>query len=128
MELAAVLQNLLGTTAGANFMSATTETRLPEADEAKFQAWKQLMAPQDSGFDYDFRGAYLAGVGPDEHGHWPDTFKKPTHPTFSTDSQYAVPGVAGKWQGEQFTPSMIQSLLGPVLQGQAAPIEMLRGY
>jgi hypothetical protein len=25
-----------------------------------------------------------------ENGHWPDTFKKPNHPTFSVESQYAT--------------------------------------
>jgi hypothetical protein len=76
-------------------------------DEDKFQEWKAKHAPQDSGYDYDLRGAYKAGVEPDpESGHWPDTFKKPNHPTFSDQSQYAkdAPEKAGRWEGETYIP------------------------
>ncbi len=44
---------------------------------------------------------------PSENGHWPDTFKKPNHPTFSVESQYAKgpdAAKAGRWQGETFIP------------------------
>jgi hypothetical protein len=76
-------------------------------DEEEFQRWKSKHAPQDSGHDYDLRGAYKAGVTPDpESGHWPDTFKKPNHPTFSNESQYAkdAPEKAGRWEGETYIP------------------------
>ncbi len=83
-------------------------TQLSPAQEAKFQQWKAKYAPKDSGEDYDLRGAFAAGVKPDaERGHFPDTFKKPNHPTFSEESQYSgVNGnVGGKWikrDGKQF--------------------------
>ena len=40
--------------------------------------------------DYDLQGYWLetGGKGNDERGHGPDKFKKPNHPTFSTDSKY----------------------------------------
>lgn len=120
-----ILNALLGTTAGAHFVSAATETKLSPSDEAKFQAWKTSMAPHDSGFDYDYRGAFQAGVGPAENKHWPDTFKKPTHPTYSNESRYSVPGAAGSWSGEQFTPALLQQLLGPIMRGEVAPVEQL---
>lgn len=82
-------------------------TSLTPAEEALFQLWKKKHAPDDSGADYDLRGAYKAGVRPDgDNGHWPDTFKKPNHPTFSVESKFAkdFPDRAGRWEGETFVP------------------------
>jgi hypothetical protein len=81
------------------------ETQLPPDEERRFQAWKQKIAPNDSGDDYDLRGAFKAGVQPDSRtGHWPDTFKKPNHPTFSDQSIYAkdAPQLAGHWEDGKF--------------------------
>lgn len=78
------------------------ETQLSPAKEKEFLAWKKQYAPRDSGVDYDLRGAFDAGLTPDpETGHWPDTFKKPNHPTFSVESKYAKnrPDLAGRWSG-----------------------------
>jgi hypothetical protein len=76
--------------------------------EQEFQAWKAQNAPKDSGADYDLRGAFQAGVTPDPTtNHWPDTFKKPNHPTFSDQSQYATganAARAGRWEGETYIP------------------------
>ena len=87
---------------GAPAGRAFYETALSPAEERDFQRWKQKYAPRDSGADYDLRGAYKAGVSMDPaNGHWPDTFKKPNHPTFSVESQYAryAPELAGMWVG-----------------------------
>ena len=82
------------------------ETTLPAGQEPEFQKWKAANAPKDSGADYDLRGAFEAGVKPDpETGHWPDTFKKPNHPTFSNQSKYAEYGKPGTWDGETYTPA-----------------------
>jgi hypothetical protein len=82
------------------------ETQLNAQEEKLFQMWKTIYAPNDSGQDYDFRGAYKAGLTPDpQTGHWPDTFKKPNHPTFSSESIYSTkqnPG--GKWSNDVFIP------------------------
>jgi hypothetical protein len=46
--------------------------------------------PNDA-YDYDMQGWYKAnpGANPNDKGvHYPDTFKKPNHPTFSNQSQY----------------------------------------
>lgn len=83
------------------------DTPLSPADETQFQLWKAQYAPRDSGFDYDLRGAFQAGLTPDpQTGHWPDTFKKPNHPTFSNQSRYAqaYPNQAGSWQGDIYLP------------------------
>lgn len=84
------------------------DTELSPQEEAQFQTWKQRYAPRDSGADYDLRGAFKAGLTPDpQSGHWPDTFKKPNHPTFSVESKYAkdAPDRAGRWQGETYIPA-----------------------
>jgi RNA polymerase sigma factor (sigma-70 family) len=88
------------------------ETRLSPAEETKFQQWKSKFAPDDSGADYDLRGAFKAGATPDpKTGHWPDTFKKPNHPTFSNESIYAKsqPDLAGRWEGEKFVPPKLNN-------------------
>jgi hypothetical protein len=69
------------------------------SQENGFQQWKSKYAPHDSGSDYDLRGAYYSGAQPDmERGHFPDTFKLPNHPTFSTGSKYSTPEhMGGEW-------------------------------
>ena len=81
-------------------------TRLSEDEEGKFQTWKKRNAPKDSGEDYDLRGAYKEGLKPASNGHWPDTYKKPNHPTFSNESKYAkdAPDKAGSWNGDEYVP------------------------
>jgi hypothetical protein len=40
-------------------------------------------------YNYDMRGAFISGARQTgENMHWPDTFKKPNHPSFSTGSMY----------------------------------------
>lgn len=86
------------------------ETKLTPEEEKQFQVWKAQYAPKDNGVDYDFRGAFKTGIKPDpETGHWPDTFKKPNHPTFPNESIYAAfhPELAGKWVGDKFVPPFL---------------------
>lgn len=88
------------------------DTPLP-SDDKGFQDWKAKHAPNDSGVDYDLQGAYLGGATPAENGHFPDTWKKPNHPTFSDQSKYAKdsPESAGSWEGDKFIPpSMIHPI------------------
>lgn len=54
--------------------------------------------------DYDMQGAWKSGVATSDNGHFPDTYKKPNHPTFSDQSIYhGVPDenggsyFGGKW-------------------------------
>lgn len=77
-------------------------TPLTAKEVIEFDKWKAKYAPNDSGDDYDLRGAFKMGLKP-KNGHWPDTFKKPNHPTFSNESVYANED-AGKWNGEKFIP------------------------
>ena len=83
------------------------ETTLSSDEEIKFGEWKAKYAPNDSGQDYDLRGAFKSGLTPNtETGHWPDTYKKPNHPTFSNESIYSTyrPDLAGNWNGNIFVP------------------------
>ena len=81
-----------------------TPTQLSTADEAKFRAWadKFTGGTTDQQLQsYDLRGAWQdiarGDLQPDERGHLPDTYKLPSHITFSQDSKYATPG-AGTWK------------------------------
>jgi hypothetical protein len=96
------------------------DTPLTPLEEVQFGVWKQQYAPNDSGEDYDLRGAFKAGFRPDEGGHWPDTFKKPNHPTFSNESQYAQYGAPGKWDQDRYvTPQEVSGgEMNRILQGQ----------
>jgi hypothetical protein len=99
---------------GAEQPPANFDTALSPQEETAFAAWKQKNAPNDSGQDYDLRGAFKAGLTPDpQTGHWPDTFKKPNHPTFSDQSQYAkfAPAQAGHWNGENYEPGAARQSL-----------------
>lgn len=80
------------------------DSSLSPEEEKKFTGWKAKYAPADSGDDYDFRGAFKAGLTPGDDEHWPDTYKKPNHPTFSDESVYAKQGNPGHWSGDQFVP------------------------
>lgn len=98
----------------------TYNTTLTPEEEQAFTQWKQQYAPNDSGEDYDLRGAFQAGLQPDpQTGHWPDTFKKPNHPTFSNQSRYAVDSdaaKAGTWNGNTFVPPQTGSFQQRLMQ------------
>ena len=89
------------------FAEGGYNTFLTPQEERLFEAWKRQHAPNDSGMDYDLRGAFKAGLTPDTNNHWSDEFKKPNHPTFSEESKYSRENPqlpAGRWNGEQFIP------------------------
>ncbi len=74
------------------------DTPLTPPEEIQFQAWKAKHAPDDSGVDYDLRGAFKAAAGADDRGHFTDQFKKPNHPSFSVESMYSTPqNQGGQW-------------------------------
>src|ERR1051326_8883512 len=102
------------------------DTPLTPDEEVAVQQWKRRYAPRDSGADYDLRGAFRAGLTPDPRtGHWPDRFKKPNHPTFSDESQYAAgpdAAKAGHWEGEKFIPPASTPAAAPSIpQGLLLP-------
>ena len=93
-------------TDGSDDMTNQYNTLLSPEEE---RAYQQEYSPEDS-YDYDMRGAFTRGIAPGENGHYPDTFKKPNHPTFSDQSQYHGKDgyYGGSWQkmgdGWQFVP------------------------
>lgn len=108
-------------------MSGEFETYLNPNEEIAFMNWFQnakragVVYSEDSGQDYDFRG-YWKDMVAGEKGlgihsaetHFPDTYKKPNHPTFSTDSIYAqgeyaqYAQYAGTWSGDTFNPPAVR--------------------
>lgn len=76
-------------------------TPLTAAETKNYQTWLQTLPEfQRSTRDYDLQGAFKAGLGRSGNGHFPDTFKKPNHPTFSDQSIYAGKegNVGGEWK------------------------------
>lgn len=72
-----------------------TKTQLSPIEEVMYQSEKNKYKIND--YDYDMRGYYkeYGGVNPIlssnsifDNGHYPDTYKLPNHPTFSTGSKY----------------------------------------
>ncbi len=98
-------------------------------DDAAYQAWLKSNSLTETP-DYDYRGAFEAGLKPDpETHHLDDTFKKPNHITYSNDSRYArekgAPA-AGKWvAGEDGKWTFYAS---PTNVANAGGIDALRDY
>lgn len=67
--------------------TALYNTSLSAEDEIEFQDWAATANRLNDLYNYDLRGAWLAGYR-DVSGHFPDTYKKPNHPTFSDESRY----------------------------------------
>jgi hypothetical protein len=76
-------------------MTDQYNTKLTPEEEAEYQKWAAELSKKAgrdiSGdtYDYDMRGAFKGGAGQSgDNGHFPDTYKKPGHPTFSDQSIY----------------------------------------
>lgn len=73
-------------------------TQLSPQEEAQYRAWAQASGHANDTQDYDLRGAWKARVAQAGNGHFPDTYKKPNHPTFSAESEYSTPdNKGGQW-------------------------------
>ena len=74
-------------------------TKLTPEEEKNFLTWAKDNNRLKDPYDYDMRGFWKSGLSQAENAHFPDTFKKPNHPTFSTQSMYhdpeKMPG--GEW-------------------------------
>jgi hypothetical protein len=86
-------------------------TRISAEQEPGFQGWLKRNGVRDldnPDSHYDYRGAYLGGVGRGvDSGHFPDTYKQHGHPTFSNESQYSSnANDGGSWDGERFSPAV----------------------
>ena len=73
-------------------MSGQYNTQLSPDEESAYQAWAKGQGREKDVFNYDLRGAWKelqsGTMGEDERGHLGDKYKKPNHPTFSTESIY----------------------------------------
>ena len=101
-------------------MTNKYETKLTKEEEKDFEKWfKQAKTngtihKEDNGNDYDFRGFWKDVVNNSENDvnysqetHFPDTYKKPNHETFSNESKYATGTMkkyAGYWDGDTYIP------------------------
>lgn len=76
----------------------TTQYNTELTPEEKSQ-YDQIYSPSAS-YDYDMQGFFKSGGIQESNGHFPDTFKKPNHMTFSDESQYhGVDGhEGGHWE------------------------------
>ena len=70
----------------------------PDETTAYLHWLSTLPEYQQNTNDYDMQGAFKAGLGRGGNGHFPDTFKKPNHMTFSDESIYSTPQQqGGRW-------------------------------
>lgn len=98
-----------------NDFSNQYNTALSDEDEAAFQNWASTNNRVSDSYDYDIRGAWKAmqdgSVTQGANGHFPDTYKKPNHPTFSNQSKYTdKDNIGGVWSTDEngkdvYTPS-----------------------
>lgn len=92
-------------------------TTLTPQNETQFRQWVQQnnvnFDVNEAQPDYDMRGFWQAlqagnplaasAVNPnDKQIHYPDYWKTPYDATFSDQSQWALPGKAPKWQGNNY--------------------------
>ncbi len=87
--------------AGPPDMTDQYNTQLSPDEEPAYQQWKASLPENlQNENNYDLRGAFKANAEKSANDHLPDDFKKPNHPTFSTQSKYhGVDGYeGGEWQ------------------------------
>lgn len=91
------------------------DTKLTPVQEAKYKLAAAKAGRTNDTINYDLRGAWLKEPNSiSSKGHLTDEFKKPNHPTFSSDSKYSTPNnpggswVSGKNKSWSFTPSKRQ--------------------
>jgi hypothetical protein len=98
------------------------KTQLPVGQEIGYQVAKDNSPfANDSGYDYDLRGAYqrLGGLNPEAtNGHLSDYDKLPIHPTFSTDSKfYNGQNYAVDPSTHQYLPNTAEEILSAISSG-----------
>lgn len=92
-------------------------TPLTNKERKEFRKWAKRSGinPLDQG-TYDIQGFWKSGDWKrvDADGHGSDTWKKPNHPTFSTESKYADEAVGGLWSpdGGYMAPNRFKTMYG----------------
>ena len=85
-------------------MTDQYNTQLDPEEEQRYHDWAAQNHREGDTYDYDMRGAWKQGIeGDPRTGHYPDTYKKPNHPTFSDESQYDGSGGrrGGHWEEDE---------------------------
>jgi hypothetical protein len=107
---------------GGNIKKAYSPTTA--ANDKGFQEWYKNNTwearegkPYSDKLFYDFYSFYKSGdyKNPEfsMYKHFPDTYKRPTHPTFSNESIYSTPeNPGGSWKGEVFIPYVKKIIKG----------------
>ncbi len=91
-------------------IGAATSAYNNESEDSKYKLWKSKLPKNlQSESDYDLKGFWKENpnFSAKEGDHLTDKFKLPNHPTFSTESKYAVganKAKAGTWDGDKFIP------------------------
>ena len=81
------------------------ESQIPPSKKMPFEEWYKTVPEEiNDTADYDLKAAYqelpmsILRNWKQGRGHLPDTYKKPTHITFSEESKYSTPERrGGKW-------------------------------
>ena len=92
-------------------MTDQYNTPLDDEEERRYHEWAAQNHREGDSFDYDMRGAWKQGErGDPQTGHFPDTYKKPNHPTFSDESQYDGSGGrrGGHWEEDETGSTTLQ--------------------
>jgi hypothetical protein len=108
---------------GADF-SDRFNTPLSKKEEAEFLKWAEENNRLEDSRDYDMRGWWkqFGSLKMEDGQHFPDTYKKPNHPTFSRESIYngamvsdGIPIYGGTWGEDYYQPSatMIRFMQNP---------------
>lgn len=99
-------------------MTDQHNTELTPDEEQRYQEWARGAGREGDAYDYDMRGAWKEGITADRSGHFPDTYKKPNHPTFSNESRYHGAGgrMGGQWDHDETGSETLQ------------PYDATRGY
>lgn len=91
------------------------DTKLTPVQEAKYRLAAAIAGRINDTINYDLRGAWLEDPNSiTSSGHLTDKWKKPNHPTFSSESKYSTlsnPGgtwIEGESGGWSFVPSKRQ--------------------
>jgi len=58
--------------------------------------------PYSEKLNYDYYSFYKNKGQGNIEGHFPDTYKRPNHPTFSNESSYSGNGAKGYWENDKF--------------------------
>lgn len=117
-------------------------TRLNKKDEEAFQKWYYSVAsangldpnPNDVRHSYDYRGYWKSATDEERLNaqqagwHGTDTYKWPTHETFSTESKFYNPKTmqgVGHWEGEAFMPGSYNTLMKATKPDMEAFMKMI---